>query len=230
MQFCLSYSQFLLILTEYLLILSNLKFLSFFWFQAVLHSCDFSIIERIFCCNHRLFLTIFYLSTQLLMFQTENETIEVVILEWRLDDLRIEYEKFIVHRSFDKLRRLFQSFSRFWSVITVMNDRDLKWLTLVVENINEIEWLKLFAVIVDFSLCWIALLLKLCLETFFENFFFVALQARTRSLDWVMSDNRVIQSFMIAIFSYIVYSLLLDLFLVQIFVESIPHSNRSSWT
>ena len=49
-------------------------------------------------------------------------------------------------------------------MITAKVVESSKWLTLVVENVNEIEWLKLLAVIVDFSLCWVALLLFVLFE------------------------------------------------------------------
>ena len=43
-------------------------------------------------------------------YRHRSAKIEVIVLEWLFDDLNIEYEKFISHKCFDKLRRLFQSF------------------------------------------------------------------------------------------------------------------------
>ena len=103
---------------------------------------DASINEKTSYCNRCLLLKVFYLSTQFLMFWIENETIEVIALVLFLQ-IWFEYRRFISYDSFDKLRERFQLSWCSWSVVTAMNNRDLKWLTLVAKNVNEIEWLKL---------------------------------------------------------------------------------------
>ena len=39
------------ILIDFLLIISNVNFLSLFWFWMTLYSCDFAIVDEIFCSN-----------------------------------------------------------------------------------------------------------------------------------------------------------------------------------
>ena len=105
-----------------------------------LHSCDQTIVTKTFVqidvrfyWNHSfdLFLNMFILIFDVFDiltfdFDIRNRTIEIVVLKLLLDDLNIIYEKSISHKCFDKMRKLFQLFWRFWSVVIVVNNRKLE--------------------------------------------------------------------------------------------------------
>ena len=131
------------ILINFLLALSNVSFLSSFWFWVALYSCDFAIVR--FLVRRRNFLltsscdflteysdvlllkSSFNLFLRMfLIFWTESETIEIIVFEWLLVDLDIEYGECFSHENFDKFRRLFQLLWRSWFVIIAVNNRKLE--------------------------------------------------------------------------------------------------------
>ena len=150
-------------LSESLLILSNLSFLSSSWSWIVLHSRDFDHRRKL-CSNHRLI-------ALLRVFWIVSETIESFLC-----DLNMKKSFWI--EIFDKLRLLFRSSWCSWSVVTAMSNRDLKWLTLVAENVNEIEWLKSLAVCCD-----LLIVLKSLASWRSSSRLFLTFRARARSLD-----------------------------------------------
>ena len=209
------------ILIDFLLILSNVNFLSSFWFWMTLYSCDFAIdaisrslkkrhIEVViwlfdknillcFCCSRRSinFWECFWYFD--FWCRHRDAKIEIIVLEWLLDDLSIKYEEFISHECFDKLRRFFQSLWRFWFVITAMKNQEF-------ETIDACRWKRQWDRMIETTCCnckFLVMLNSIALEVLFENFFLVAFQARVRSLDWTIRDSKAIQSVMIAIFSCI---------------------------
>ena len=141
--------QFLLVtfaaltLTECLLVLSDLS--SYRRHDLELH-CIHAISQssRSFCWDRRLLLLRsafdlllrMLLISWLLMLWTASETIKSFLY-----DLNIENSFWI--EVFDKMCLLFQSSWCSWSVVTAMNNWDLKWLTLVDEDVSKIEWSKL---------------------------------------------------------------------------------------
>ena len=136
------------ILFDFLLVLSNVNFLSFFWSWVELHSCDF-LIECFLLKSPCDFLTeiFWYVLVVDIVRSTfenvldilasdlsiESRMIEVVVLKLSLDDLNIVYGRFISHECFDKMCRLFQLFWCFWSAVTTVSNRGL-------ETIDACRW------------------------------------------------------------------------------------------
>ena len=174
MQFCLSHSQSLLILTECLLVLSNLRFLSFSWSWTVSHSCDFSIIEitqnQIVVLHSCDFLIACSCWDQHSICSWECLDIltldalqwtrdEIVVFELFLDDLNVRNSVWI--EVFDKLRLLFQSSWCSWSVVTAVDNRELEMIDACCLRCQwEIERLKSVAVRCELLVCEDDLLLS----------------------------------------------------------------------
>ena len=99
-----------------------------------------------------LFLKIFLLFW-LLRFCNENKTIKIDVFELLFDDLNIKYRKFVSHRSFDKLRKLFQISWCFWFVITVMNNRKFETIDVCRENREQNQMIEIACCMLWISRC-----------------------------------------------------------------------------
>ena len=136
------------ILIDFLLISSNVNFLSFFDLKLY---CIYMKSHFVRFFDFMLLLkSIFDLF--LWMFRCYDS--------WCFNDLNIKYEKFISRERFDRMRRFFQSFWRFWFVVIVMNSREF-------EIIDVCRWKReqnrmIEVTYVNLSLYWMTLfLLKL---------------------------------------------------------------------
>ena len=120
------------ILIDFLLILSNVNFLSFFCFEIVLHSYKFSIAFSRW--NHVLSLKSSW--NFLLCFCWNQRLIHLSYF----DDLNVK-NSFCMKVS-TSCANFFNRFNVFdlWLLLWVVENS--KWLTFVVKNDNEIEWLK----------------------------------------------------------------------------------------
>ena len=132
--------------------------------RATSHSCDFFI-----AC-----------SCAISIRSTLENVLDILtldVLQWKQNERsrcsrvvsrRIECRRFILHESFDKLRRLFQSSWRSWFVVTAMNSREL-------EIIDACRWRREQDRMIEAT--WVNFLL------YWNSSLFETLQARIRSLD-----------------------------------------------
>ena len=125
------------ILTDFLLILSNMNFLSPSWFyctsrpEVILQSDDFAFVpfldrRKSFLLKSSCDFWIFYYAL------VENKAIRIVIFEWFLDDLNVKKLFWMnVSASCADFFNRFDILDLSWLLWII---ESLKWLTLVIEN------------------------------------------------------------------------------------------------